>query len=97
MEEEVTRRYPCKIEGRFLRPCTSLNRIIEDAPSRGRTKGFFLDTYMNLNTGDLTMSFVRIKLGAFLKKGVVANFCPFCGTNIRNHIEEDKDDGKHDS
>lgn len=93
-EEKLKGHYPCKIEGKFLRPCSALSRIIEDAPSGGRAKGFFLDTYMNLKTGEMTMSFVRIKLGEWLKNGIVANFCPFCGVNIRNHIAEDKNDGQ---
>lgn len=85
--------HPCQIENRFIRPCPSLNRIIESSASAGRAKGFFLDTLMNLKTGELTRSFIRIKLGEFVKNGVVANFCPFCGKNIVNHFLEQEDAG----
>lgn len=88
--EELKGHYPCKIEGSFLRPCAGLSRIVEQAPSSARGKGFYLDTYMNLKTGEMSMSFIRIKLGEFQKKGIVANFCPFCGLDIRSHIVERK-------
>lgn len=91
--KESVKNYPCRIEGRFLHPCSSLNRALEVGHSQSRSKGLFLDTFINLSTGEPTMSFVRLKLGDFMKEGVVTNFCPFCGINIRNHITEDKDAG----
>lgn len=81
--------YPCAIEEKFVRPCTSLTRALEkNSSSRGRAKGLFLDEIMDLTTGQLTMSFVRMKLGDFLERGVIINVCPFCGINISNHLKD---------
>lgn len=89
MGEKVKGNYPCLIEGRFVRPCTSLTRALEGQSSgAGRSKGLFLEHIMNLTTGEYSMSFVKLKQGEFLKDGIVINCCPFCGINISNHIKE---------
>lgn len=90
MEQAVSGgNYPCKIEKQFLRPCTSLAPVLEPgSPTHARSKGLFLDVLLNLKTGEHSMSYVKMKLGKFLSKGMVINFCPFCGVNVSNHIKE---------
>lgn len=89
MGEKVKGHYPCLIEGRFVRPCSSLLRALDSKTSGlGRSKGLFHDFVISLETGENTMSFVKMKLGEFAHKGVIVNFCPFCGINISNHFKE---------
>ena len=89
MGEEVKGSYPCRIEGCFVRPCSSLLRALEgNASGLGRSKGLFHDHLLNLETGEHSMSYVKMKLGEFMQKGVIINFCPFCGINISDHIKE---------
>jgi hypothetical protein len=81
--------YPCLVENRFVRPCTSLTRALDKAcPESSRAKGMYVQHILDMTTGEYSMSFVKMKLGEFLKRGVVVNVCPFCGVNISNHIKE---------
>jgi hypothetical protein len=83
----VKAQYPCMVIGRQVRPCTSLNRALDSGHPSSRSKGLFLSEVMDLNTGETIMSFIRLKLGGFSRKGVVINVCPFCGLNISEHIK----------
>jgi hypothetical protein len=93
MEETVSvGNYPCLVSSKIVRPCTSLWRALEKkSSSAGRGKGLYLDFVISLETGETTMTFVRMRLGEYMKSGVVINVCPFCGVNISRHLMEKSD------
>jgi hypothetical protein len=94
MDKALTKgNYPCAVEGRLVRPCTSLERALDQGSPSSRSKGLFMSEVIDLETGKFTMSFIRLKLGGFSKKGVVINFCPFCGRDISGHIKRGSHDG----
>jgi hypothetical protein len=72
----------CKIDdGRILVPCKALDAEIEHSSPSGRFKGIFAYTLTNMKTGQISRSGVGIKTAA-TPKGVLLNFCPWCGENI---------------
>ena len=63
----------------FVSPCDGLQKLIGRAVD--------LVEYTNFETMKPSRSFVTIKSGEFSKQGLVANFCPVCGSRINHAIE----------
>lgn len=80
MRAQITRRKCRVLKSDQLRPCASLERVI-DYKLR-------FHQLINLTTGADSGSFVALYLGAHKKRGVLLNFCPFCGTDIGSHIKK---------
>lgn len=66
---------------RFVEPCASL-RTAFDGHSHGRGRGLFMLTLTNTATLKPSRSFVVLRMGEHVKKGVALNCCPFCGERI---------------
>ena len=64
--------------------CSTL-RSLSDSYDRPKAKGIFINEYVNMKF-EQTRTYVVAKLGEHLKKGIVFNFCPFCGEKL---IEKD--------
>jgi hypothetical protein len=82
-------------------PCSPLKRAGEDFY---RGKGLRYVRLTKLASGGFQdgQSFFALHSGEFKSKGVVINFCPFCGNNIGSHLKTQKhadtqaqDAGKH--
>jgi hypothetical protein len=75
--------WPCKLEADGLHPCCALDDVLEPPYGAGtKYQGIKLNTMISL--GDLKFSrhLVVAKSGKHSKKGVVFNFCPFCGESV---------------
>lgn len=72
---------PCKIEKGRIVGCLGMRRVLE-LPGH---KGIVLGNLFNMETHALT-SMITVHSGEYSKKGLVANFCPFCGENISWHL-----------
>lgn len=77
----ASERTKCVVEGDALLPCWALARADDD----GR-KGLRSRQIVDLRTGTITSTLVAIHSGDFVKKGIVANYCPFCGADIASHL-----------
>jgi hypothetical protein len=78
-------------DGRFVEPCTTLASTIENhTPAFSKAKGMAFWRYTNFRTGHPSRSFVGI-LSKSYPKGMLFNFCPFCGGNISAPFTEADD------
>lgn len=74
--------YPCKVrDGKFVEPCTSLESAMFGSPF-GRGNGLFLYEMSDLKVGKPTRSFVVLRTGKNVERGVALNCCPFCKAEI---------------
>ena len=67
-------------DGKFVDPCRTLERSCEDTNPGGKRKGVFAWELSNLDGPTRTM--FGVKSGEFIAKGLLFNFCPFCGERI---------------
>lgn len=89
------KKHECSVrDGRFIEPCDTLEQFIAShAPYAVRGSGFFHLTYTNINTLKPTRSMVGYKTPQ-KKKGLLINFCPWCGTKIDAPFVEPEDPPK---
>lgn len=82
---------PCSVTDGRLKPCNPLNMAIE-GPNLGRGKGVRFMQLTILGSGNFAdgRSCATIKSGEFAKRGVILNFCPFCGADIGSHMVAEK-------
>ena len=76
---KADRVWKCRIEDRFLRPCTTLDECVDMYMSSERGKGFALLSLSNMTIGKIVANRPIIKLGPYRKNGIIMNYCPFCG------------------
>lgn len=76
-----TKSSPCRVDGEFIVPCYTLAHAVGD--------GIRIEHRVNMETRTPSRSFAVIKSAAFGKGGIVANFCPFCGTRIDAPVAND--------
>ena len=80
----------CKIiKKRFLRLCDTLMQRIN---SSSYEKGFCLLNFIDLETGSPVRDYVAYRKNS-KDKGLVLNFCPFCGKNLHKKFNEENDEG----
>lgn len=68
-------------DGRFVEPCDSLTKATEYGHPRGKQKGIFQYAYSNFEDGP-TRTMFGAKSGEQVERGLLFNFCPYCGANI---------------
>ncbi len=87
MTEE--RKEKCEIEdARHLRPCTTLDEaMIAENPKPRARGGLYLLALTNLKDWTPSRSFAVLKSGEHQEKGIILNFCPFCGEKIDIAVE----------
>lgn len=78
------RKWPCTLtDEQRLDPCWALDDTLQDPYGRGtRYQGLALHSMVNLDTHKFSRHLVSVKSGKSSKKGIFANFCPFCGERI---------------
>ena len=74
----MSKKKQCKLNKAFFTPCDTLEKMIQD--TRGKGVSYF--TLSNIETGKVTRSAANLKSGEFSKRGVLMNFCPFCGNAV---------------
>lgn len=67
-------------EGLFVEPCDSLISASEYGNPRGKQKGIY--GWVLGNRSGPTRTMFGAKSGEHVEKGVMFNFCPFCGEKI---------------
>jgi hypothetical protein len=73
----------CFVENNRVVCC---DRLLEAQEESFTKKGISLQSYVDLETGKISKNCVIVKSGDFSKKGIVLNYCPFCGEPISQHI-----------
>lgn len=81
---EITK---CSLIGDFLKPCKSLDSKLNDPGTR--QKGIRFLEFMNLDTFTRSRDLVSYHLNS-KDKGVILNYCPWCGEKLHNEFEENK-------
>lgn len=79
---------PCAIGEEGLAPCYALSDVLELGGSGTRHQGVKLQTMINTTSNSFSRHLVVVKSGKHSKKGIVFNFCPFCGVEIVKGAEE---------
>jgi hypothetical protein len=73
----------CSVEnGLFVQPCDSLSSATEYGNPRGKQKGIWFWQMRNMDTHKPSRSYFGTKSGEHVEKGLLFNFCPFCGEKI---------------
>lgn len=67
--------------GKFVEPCSLLSAATEFGNPMGKRKGIFAWSYHSAETGP-TRTMFGVKSGEHAPKGMLFNFCPFCGEKI---------------
>lgn len=74
------KRAKCEVtETGIINPCFGLDESIEDDVRDPRVE---LLSFVDVKTLKTTRNIVSIKSGKHRKRGLVCNYCPFCGTRI---------------
>lgn len=81
MTEE--RKHTCSVrDGKFVEPCHTLEQFLTAGGAYAvRGSGFFFMTLTHLPTNTESRSMVGYKTPQ-MPKGILVNFCPWCGTQI---------------
>lgn len=73
----------CKVvDGKHVVPCKRLWETGEASTPAGKRKGVFAWVYTDTKTGQKSRTMFGVKSGNHTEKGLLFNFCPFCGTRI---------------
>jgi hypothetical protein len=80
---DMTEPTKCRVEDGLLTPCWVLDELIDD----DRKRGIVFRQFRNLETLKPTRSCAVIRSGDKHKNGVIANYCPFCGESIADHMK----------
>lgn len=71
----------CEVrDGKFVEPCRMLHEAGEAGNPRGKQKGIYAWEYRDRQGPTRTM--FGAKSGEHVEKGLLFNFCPFCGERI---------------
>ena len=76
--------HPCKVEDGLITLCPSLGKAIVGT---GHAKGLNFVNIVNVESLETVSQFVSLKGGELPKQGIVINWCPFCGTNLSDHLK----------
>lgn len=82
-------RAQCSINERGqVQPCNALGQAIEYENVAGKGLRFVRLTKLD-EKGDFGNGrhFVTVRSGEFVKRGIILNFCPFCGSDIGSHMK----------
>lgn len=78
----------CEIVENGIVMCEGLESSIQDYYQKSRSKGLIHTTLTNFKTNKQRVLIV-LKSGQHNPKGVIVNYCPFCGVDIRMYSEEE--------
>src|SRR5690606_13986707 len=83
------------VDGRVLRPCVGLRAMLggDYVGRRGKRKGLFLVPIFDGKA--FSMSAAVLCSGEHSERGVVLNYCPFCGASIGHHLRS-KDEAEEE-
>jgi hypothetical protein len=72
----------CKVEGKIITACKTLEASCEYGHPKGKQKGQYCWSLTDMKTGNESRRLFGIKSGDHIQKGIIYNFCPFCGTDL---------------
>lgn len=75
----------CVVKDGSVVPCKLLDNVTEDLFTRV-TKGVFELQISTLSTGEYHTKGFGAKSGKHKKRGIMFNYCPFCGEDIGSHL-----------
>ena len=81
------KRVRCVVNDGRLEPCDALGMAFGE-PNR---KGVAPLVLFSLNTMATRLAGAVLRSGDFAKRGVLMNFCPFCGVDIGSHLNRVED------
>lgn len=74
-------------DGKFVEPCDALGAATEYGHPRGKQKGIFAYAWSNMEGPTRTV--FGAKSGEHVARGLLFNFCPYCGVRIDEPVKED--------
>lgn len=82
----MTIKNKCKLKDKFINPCIWLKKNLNDYGTK--QKGFNLAELKNLETLEKIRDIIFYKMDS-KDKGVVLNFCPWCGEKLHDQFGEE--------
>lgn len=83
----VKGRTRCRVGAKgSVTPCEPLLRCVDSICTRGR--GLQQVSLINVKTNKLSRHTYKLRAGEFAKSGVILNYCPICGTDLRPPLDE---------
>jgi len=76
----MSKRIKCKMDGRFIKPCETLEKSFSPTEAEN-VDGIGLLT-IKTNRFEPKATMAAIYSGDFVDRGIVVNYCPFCGVQI---------------
>jgi hypothetical protein len=76
----------CTLNGTFIKPCKTLDSKFNDYGTKQKGLGFLQLT--NLKSMSRSRDYAIYRMDS-KDKGLVLNFCPWCGEKLHNEFEED--------
>lgn len=85
------RKVKCTVrDGLFVEPCFSLDSATEYGNPRGKQKGIWAWAMSDMKTFKPSRTYFGTKSGDHVEKGLLFNFCPFCGEKISEPFRGDE-------
>jgi len=72
----------CEVVNKLVSQCNALDEAIDGFNPVKKEKGIFKWVYSDINTSKDTRSFIGAKTGVHKEKGLIFNFCPYCGVEL---------------
>ncbi len=73
----------CFMNGKFIKPCKTLDSKLNDYDSRGKGLNFMV--LKDMETFERTRDLICYRMKA-KDKGLILNFCPWCGEQIHKEF-----------
>jgi len=73
----------CRMASRVLQPCWVLDEVMEPDSPRAKGLQVFVTHKLDEPVTRLHRRRAQLRQGQFQKTGLLLNFCPFCGCDIR--------------
>jgi hypothetical protein len=71
-----------------ISPCSSLDEATMYGHPRGKQRGIWRWAYTNMTTRKPSRTYFGAKSGDHTDKGLIFNYCPYCGTQIDSPFAE---------
>lgn len=76
----------CEVRGSFIDPCWPLSEMTQLSG-----KGIRRHAFINTITGERSRDIYSAASGEHAKNGIALNFCPWCGTSLKEAHNSPKD------
>lgn len=74
----------CSFKDRIVTACDALTESVQELNPSSKARGLHKLIYSNQDTHKVTREYYIVKSGDHTAKGIILNYCPFCGEKLHN-------------